>query len=160
MALANFYVNHSDKLEVEKNLSTIRTNQEITLIEPVNISDPIIKLSKNIGSLSFNYLYISDFNRYYFVTEPPIWREGFYEVKLHVDVLMSFKRGFYTKHAIIKRNSSRYNLYLNDDHMKIYNYPYYQTLNMRCVEGTPFNMGRNEICLALVGAVDSQGGGE
>jgi hypothetical protein len=160
MATANFYVNHSDKLKVEKNLSQVITDKTITIIEPVDIFNPVIKLSKEIGSLSFNYLYISDFNRYYFVTEPPTWREGFYEVKLHCDVLMSFKHSFYTKHAIIKRNSSRYNLYLNDDHMKIYNYPYYQTLNMACVEGTPFNMARNEICLALVGAVDSQGGGE
>ena len=153
MALANFYVNHSDKLEVEKNLSVIRTDQEITVIEPVNILDPVIKLSKNIGSLSFNYIYIADFGRFYTLTEPPTWNNGFYTAKLHVDVLMTFKRGFYTKNAVIKRNSRNYNLYLNDDRMKMLNYPYYQTLNMKCVEGTPFKMQTNQIVLALVGAV-------
>lgn len=153
MALANFYVNHSDKLEVEKDLSAIRTNQEITVIEPVSISDPIIKLSKNIGSLSFNYIYIADFGRFYTLTEPPTWNNGFYTAKLHVDVLMTFKSGFYTKKAVIKRNSRNYNLYLNDEHMKMYNYPFYQTFNMKCTEGTPFKMQTNQIVLALVGAV-------
>lgn len=157
MATANFYVNHSDKLKVEKDLSQILTNKTITIIEPVDIFNPVIKLSKEIGSLSFNYLYISDFNRYYFITEPPTWREGFYEVKLHCDVLMSFKRSFYKKQAIIKRNSRNYNLYLNDDHMKMLNYPFYQTFNMKCTEGTPFRMQTNQILLGLVGAV---GGGE
>lgn len=153
MATANFYVNHSDKLKVEKNLSQILTNKTITIIEPVDIFNPTIKLSKEIGSLSFNYIYISDFHRYYFVPEPPTWREGYYEVKLHCDVLMSFKNDFYDKKAIIKRNSKYYNLYLNDDHMKMLNYPFYQTLNMQCVEGTPFSMQTNQIILALVGAV-------
>lgn len=153
MATANFYVNTSDKLKVEKDLSQVLTDKTITIIEPVDIFNPTIKLSKQIGSLSFNYIYISDFNRYYFVAEPPTWREGFYEVKLHCDVLMSFKSGFYTKNAVIKRNSRNYNLYLNDDHMKMLNYPYYQTLNMKCVEGTPFKMQTNQIVLALVGAV-------
>ena len=153
MATANFYVNHSDKLEVEKDLSTILSNQEITVIEPVSISDPIIKLSKNIGSLSFNYIYISDFGRFYTLVEPPTWNNGFYTIKLHVDVLMSFKSGFYTKKAVIKRNSRDYNLYLNDDHMKMLNYPFYQTFNMKCTEGTPFRMQTNQIVLALVGAV-------
>lgn len=153
MATANFYVNHSDKLKVEKDLSQVLTDKTITIIEPVDIFNPVIKLSKEIGSLSFNYLYISDFNRYYFVTEPPTWREGFYEVKLHCDVLMTFKSGFYTKKAVIKRNSRNYNLYLSDERMKMLNYPYYQTLNMKCVEGTPFSMGTNQILLALVGAV-------
>lgn len=153
MALANFYVNHSDKLEVEKDLSQILTNKTITIIEPVDILNPTINLSKEIGSLSFNYLYISDFNRFYFVMEPPTWREGFYEVKLHCDVLMTFKSGFYTKKAVIKRNSRNYNLYLSDEHMKMLNYPFYQTFNMKCTEGTPFKMQTNQIVLALVGAI-------
>lgn len=153
MATANFYKSNSDKLDVEKNISLIREDQEITIIEPVDISDPVLKLSKNIGSLSFNYVYIPDFNRFYMVIEPPTWREGFYTVKLHVDVLMTFKSGFYTKKAVIKRNSRDYNLYLSDEHMKMLNYPFYQTFNMKCTEGTPFRMQTNQIVLALVGAV-------
>lgn len=153
MATANFYINKSDKLEVEKNLTLVLNEKEITIIEPVDLLNPIVKLSKQIGSLSFNYLYISNFHRFYYLIEPPTWKEGFYEAKLHCDVLMSFKSGFYNKKAIIKRNSRNYNLYLNDDHMKMLNYPYYQTLNMQCVEGTPFNMQTNQIILALVGAV-------
>lgn len=156
MATANFYNNTSDVLTVEKNIALIRSDQEVTVIEPVNLLNPVLKLSKAIGSLSFNYLYISDFNRYYFVTEPPTWKEGFYEVHLHCDVLMSFKKDFYAKQAIMKRNSRDYNLYLNDDHMKMLNYPYFQTFNMRCVEGTPFSMKTNQILLALVGAVGGE----
>ena len=55
--------------------------------------------------------------------------------------------------GIISRNERLYNLYLNDDKMEMYNYPFYQTFNMKCVEGTPFSMGTNQILLALVGAV-------
>jgi hypothetical protein len=55
--------------------------------------------------------------------------------------------------AIISRNERLYNLYLNDEKMEMLNYPYYQTLNMRCTEGIPFSMQTNQILLALVGAV-------
>jgi hypothetical protein len=55
--------------------------------------------------------------------------------------------------GVISRNEKLYNLYLSDDKMEMLNYPYYQTINMKCVEGTPFSMSRNQILLALVGAV-------
>lgn len=157
MITADFLINKSDKLYVEKNLQAVLTNEPITIIEPVNIREPVLKLSKDIGSLSFNYLYIPAFGRYYFLTEPPTWREGFYEAHFHSDVLMSFRISFYKKEAIMARNVRNYNLYLSDDRMKIFNYPYFQTLNMKCVSGSGFDMKTNNICLALVGSVD---GGE
>jgi hypothetical protein len=55
--------------------------------------------------------------------------------------------------AIISRNERLYNLYLSDSKMEMLNYPFYQTLNMKCVEGTPFGMQTNQILLALVGAI-------
>lgn len=66
---------------------------------------------------------------------------------------MSFRDDIHDMTGIISRNERLYNLYLNDDKMEMLNYPYYQTLNMKCVEGTPFSMGTNQILLALVGAV-------
>jgi hypothetical protein len=66
---------------------------------------------------------------------------------------MSFRSQLGDMEAIISRNERLYNLYLSDEKMEMLNYPYYQTLNMRCVLGTPFSMSTNQILLALVGAV-------
>lgn len=150
--IANFYMNNSDKVKVDKRLNLIYGNVDITIIEPVNIYEPTLKISKNISSLSYNYIKIPAFNRFYFIKEPPRYEAGFYYITLHCDVLSSFKNGFMNNNAILKRSESIYNLYLPDDKFKLYNYPLIQTKKFIPSTATKFDMNTTQFVLACAGS--------
>ena len=65
--------------------------------------------------LQFNYAYIPEFNRYYYVNEIQLIRTGFYLVRLSCDVLMSFKDSILSLRASVARNEFDYNPLINDD---------------------------------------------
>lgn len=83
------YVNNSEKNKIGKNL----TNDfpfSGTLRDATNIINPVILIELNdIGN--YNYCYIPDFNRYYFITDITVIRTGLFAISLMVDVLESFK---------------------------------------------------------------------
>lgn len=83
------YVNKSEKNKIGKNL----TNDLFisgTLRDATNIINPIILVELNEIS-NYNYCYIPNFNRYYFITDITVIRTGLYAISLLVDVLESFK---------------------------------------------------------------------
>lgn len=126
--MATFYFNKTDKRYMNKTLSSVYDNVSLTYIDKTDILNPVLKLGKQIDPLSFNYVYIPEFSRYYFVSEPPIFEEGYYRVKLHVDVLMSFKSQILAQNVIVKRQEKAYNLYQVDEKMNVYNTPVYRTI--------------------------------
>lgn len=83
------YVNKSEKNKIGKNL----TNDfpiSGTLRDATNIINPVILIELNdIGN--YNYCYIDDFKRYYFITDIAVIRTGLFAISLMVDVLESFK---------------------------------------------------------------------
>lgn len=83
------YVNNSEKNKIGKNL----TNDfplSGTLRDTTNIINPVILIELNeIGN--YNYCYIPDFNRYYFITDITVIRTGLFAISLMVDVLESFQ---------------------------------------------------------------------
>ena len=62
---------------------------DVTLKDGCDVTKPIILLQTTIGA-AYNYAYIPDFNRYYFVGEAK-FIEGMYEVGLVEDYLGSYK---------------------------------------------------------------------
>lgn len=77
-----------------------------------DIINPVINIEyKKIPE--FNYLYIPNFNRYYFVDKYEIIRTNIFRLYLHVDVLMSYKDGIKNLECLILRNEYRYNKELN-----------------------------------------------
>ena len=64
--------------------------------------------------LKFNYIYIEDFARYYYVSDIVIQRTGLYVVSLVVDPLMSFKDNLLNLPAFIERNEFDYNELADD----------------------------------------------
>lgn len=145
------YVNSSDERYVNKSLSTIG-EYNIVFKSDENSIRPTLKISDSNIPETANYVYLSELNRYYYIRKKRYSKQCIY-LECELDPLMSFRSQLGSMEAIISRNERLYNLYLNDDKMEMLNYPYYQTLNMKCVEGTPFSMGTNQILLALVGAV-------
>ena len=79
-----------------------------------SILTPQLQLTGPISNpSSLNYAYISDFGRYYWVTD---WSydTGFWNASLKVDVLATYKTAIGTSSLYVLRSASAYNQYLND----------------------------------------------
>lgn len=93
-----------------------------TLIEPVeynivfkevaNITNPTIKLKADVEIIGFNYCYIHDFKRYYFISDITIAQNNIYVLSLRCDVLESFKDEILSCQGVIVKSTTG-NQYLN-----------------------------------------------
>lgn len=138
------YNNLSDKIVVDKNITQQGSDVTGTLRENCSIIDPVIKMSA-IGTylLSSNYAYISEFGRYYYITNI-VCIGDLFEVHMHVDVLMSFRGDIRTNSAVISRQENQYNLYLQDGVFKTYSQPHYEIKQF----GTGFTDFQFVFCVA------------
>lgn len=105
-------------------------------------------------SISYNYAVItldSGMSYYYFVDSDNIRQQGkgLFLIPLRLDVLMQYKDSILNSAAIIERSSSSYNMYLQDNMYKSYQYP-----RIGC---RVFPRGFNSTYNYLL-AVNSQGG--
>ena len=87
----SLFVNNSEKNKLDKELSN-EIKMTGQLREQSSIVSPSIMI-KHDNPSNFNYAYIPEFGRYYFITDITSIRNGLWEVTMHVDVLMSFKDG-------------------------------------------------------------------
>ena len=93
------------------------------LKEDCNFLDPVVTI-ENVGVPDVNYAYIPEFGRYYFVSPPTNKGAKIWELKLHVDVLLTYSQGILNAPCIVAKSSSNYNLYLNDANYKCYQNPH------------------------------------
>lgn len=109
-----FYVNNSEKQKINKSLSN-ETVFSGTLRGESSIINPSFMINMNNPSL-FNYVYISAFNRYYFITDITSVRNGLWRVDCSVDVLMSFRTQILNLDVIISdATNENTNLYFSGD---------------------------------------------
>lgn len=100
-----------------------------TLKDNTSILKPIIRVRSSAAAItSYNYMYISEFNRYYFIDDIVSINNGLWEISAHVDVLQTYRQEILNQEAVIRRQQNRYNLYLNDPDFQTYNYDQLQTL--------------------------------
>lgn len=83
------------KVYDEENKLNKTLNSELVLTgslkTEISVFNPIIMLkSVNFNFLEYNYCFIEDFNRYYFIEDIEIDALALFEIKLREDVLMSF----------------------------------------------------------------------
>lgn len=122
--------NQSDARVVDKRILT-RLTIKGTLKKATSITDPVIQIS-NINDMDAvrgtNYMYIEEFNRYYYITSIVSVANNLWEIAGHVDVLMSFKDEILEQEAIILRNQYNYNTELYDGRIVTEQKRYYQYL--------------------------------
>lgn len=95
-----FYNNTSDKNVLNKTL----INPLVlvgTLRESTSVIKPTITIEASTPLVGYNYCYIPDFARYYFVVDVNSVRKNLWAVTLRVDVLMSFKEDILNTPCII-----------------------------------------------------------
>lgn len=109
------YYNYSDNNRVYKNLS-VALSASGTLRDKCSVQDPVIMI--NADDLhNANYMYIAEFERYYYITNVVSVRENLWAIYGHVDVLMTYANGISNCYGIVARTAEpgKANLYLDDD---------------------------------------------
>lgn len=69
----------------------------------IDIQNPIIQVNTNL--LNFNYCYIPDLNRYYFINKIEITRTNLFTIFLHIDVLETYKDEIKGLNVIVNSSS-------------------------------------------------------
>lgn len=85
----NFYNAKIKNKDFNKSLGTAIV-KSCELKNGSSIEDPVLYMEYSSNLFSCNYVYIPDFNRYYFITGREIVNHTLY-ITCHVDVLVSFK---------------------------------------------------------------------
>lgn len=107
----------NDRREITKTPSNELTLSG-TLRNETNLIDVDILIEIENPS-SYNYMFISDFGRYYFITDFQHVRKDLWRIRGHVDVLFSFKDQILASPSIIDRSSNEYSdNYMLDDMWK------------------------------------------
>lgn len=120
------YTNTSERNYVNKTLNRIET-VEGNLRDSTSIIDPHFTVNINLSTVvQCNYLHVPAFGRKYFVNDIISYRNELVEFVCHCDVLSSFWDNIKNNNAIIFRNESAYNLYLDDGTFKTYQNPQVQ----------------------------------
>ena len=113
----HLYNNTDPKERVVKNLTTPLILSG-NLREECDILRPAIRIS--LASFpSYNYAYIPEFNRYYYIIGITAVRNGVWEITMAVDVLMTYADQIKAQRAIVTRQQNVYNLYLPDPEFRV-----------------------------------------
>lgn len=116
------------QIKLYKNLSEVNTigktlteeNERTgTLKEGCSVLSPSVVLTgENLSG--FNYAYIPQFSRYYFITGITSIKNGLWQIDGHCDVLETYQNQIKAQKAVVERQEQKYNLYLNDPDWKVY----------------------------------------
>jgi len=96
--------NTSEKNKINKNITSGiilsgSLRNESNVVNPsitINIDNPTV----------YNYAYIPEFNRYYFITNYISLRTGIWQINLKSDVLMSFKDSILSSEVLINKTET------------------------------------------------------
>lgn len=119
------YINASDYNTLDKDLTKVDDSVTVILKDDTDIIRPTLIFSGNMD-MDFNYVYIAELNRYYFVRSKSLAQQRYY-VRCEVDVLMSYNSNIKDLEVIATRSSSCFNLYQNDTEVPQMNYNVIQT---------------------------------
>lgn len=144
----DLYVNNSPVEKIGKNLTGSHTISDVLLKRDTSILRPVLLVNSAQDIFTFNYMYISEFSRYYFIDDIRSVHDNLWEISAHVDVLETYKITILANEAVIKRQTQKYNTYLNDPEWKTYAYEQVAAFKFPV---TPFNKDLKYI-LTVAGA--------
>lgn len=119
-------VNSSPVEKIGKTLST-GTDYTCRLKENTSILKPTLILLSVVDPTGYNYMYISEFGRYYFIDDIVSVNNNVWEISGHVDVLETYATAIKANSAVIKRQRNKFNLYLDDPEFHVLNKQRVQT---------------------------------
>lgn len=114
----NLYKVTEDRRALTKTVGTESTTVatlSAVIKDDCSIIRPVLEVAYQNDIFSANYMYISEFGRYYYIDNFELGPQRIW-IEAHVDVLMSFKADILKLNCIIERQQSqkKSNLYLPD----------------------------------------------
>ncbi len=100
----------------------VGTRYDCTMSSVSSLLTPVIDVAdtKDTGAIPlFNYAYIPDFQRYYFIDDIS-WSQGIWTLTMHVDVLASFRDDIMNSRQYVIRSASQSNAYIPDTAYQTY----------------------------------------
>ena len=128
MALSVTLYNSASPVEKIGKTLTAGGSYSCTLKDTTSVLNPVLIIRTSDAVYNYNYLYISEFQRYYFINDIKSVNNNVWEISAHVDVLETYKTAILANNAVIKRQEKLYNLYLDDPEFHVLNYERIQTL--------------------------------
>ena len=114
------YKNYSEDIVVSKNIGdAIEIDGYIRDTSGVSISDPVFEVQRGIGIINYNYAYVEEFDRYYFIQNIDVGVNGLITLFMHVDVLMSKKDEWLENTGFLDTTLNYANFYLFDPNTPI-----------------------------------------
>ena len=111
-----FYKNNSDNRVVNKQLTIIKELNITRKIEK-SIFEPVIEIVKDKAINNCNYVYIEEFNRFYFVVDIMELDGNIYKITMKEDVLSSFKNSILNLKACVERQEFKRNTQIVDNEL-------------------------------------------
>jgi len=108
------YKTSSERHRLSKSL-TNQINKTCHILDGTSITDPVIVIGYDASILQHTYAYITDFGRYYFITNMEVLPGQEIRLSLHVDVLMTYKDQIKTCNARVTRSQSNYDPMISDN---------------------------------------------
>ena len=103
--------NNSEKNKINKTI-TAGITLSGALRNSSNVVTPTIIINIENPTI-YNYAYIPEFKRYYFITDYISVRTGIWQINLKSDVLMSFKDSILASRVLVNKSESNGNNYLS-----------------------------------------------
>jgi len=105
-----------DSRKVDKTLKLVETYSNAEIVGDMSVQSPIISLQLDSFNdvINFNYVYIPELHRYYYVENSTILSDGYVQIQCRVDVLKSFKTDILESTQYIDRQQNKCTYQLPD----------------------------------------------
>lgn len=115
MAITVTLYSFSKRENSTKRPSSSGTSYSCTLIDDTSLMHPTFKLEIGSNPVAYNYCYVQDFDRYYFINNIRSF-QGFWYIECVEDVLASYKGTIGSQTHYVLRAASEYDEYISDSH--------------------------------------------
>lgn len=109
------YKTPSTSNTIGKTLESETPIANVLLKDKTDIKNPVLKLKSDDSIFGFNYCYIPNFKRFYFINNIRVFPNSIYELDLSVDVLETFKADILKSKGFVNRQTE-FNSYYNRDY--------------------------------------------
>ena len=106
-----------DPRKVDKKLTSVTAYFNADIVGDMSIHAPTISLQLNSFTdiINFNYIYIEELRRYYYVVDSTIREDGFVQLQCKVDVLKSFRADILESTQYVERQQNKCSYQVPDD---------------------------------------------
>lgn len=121
--IIDFYLMSEDRNKIGKTLTVLKTINAESNVKDLSLIDTVLFLSTmSVDEIkNYNYLYIHELNRYYFIENVSVTITGLYKLQLHCDLLETYKNDILDSFALINQTGNN-NKYYDGGYLSQSNY--------------------------------------